>query len=188
MRSEARDARTAPRGFTLLEVLVAVALLGVVVSVLARSAIEGMSYEGDATRRTRASLLADRVLFGVEAGLEFAPPKPVHEESEEGEEFRVTLDVLPLELGPAGLDALLPPSGAEGAQAEAPKTAVPGLALYRILVRVAWVEGLRELEVTRSTFAYDASAAAEVLGAAEEEGAETAPPPEEPEAEPEETP
>jgi prepilin-type N-terminal cleavage/methylation domain-containing protein len=171
--SESRAHPPAGRGFTLLEVLVAVALLGIVVSVLARSAIEGMSYEGDATRRTRASLLADRALWGVEASLELAPPKPLHEESEVGEEFRVTVDVQPIELGPAGLDALLPPVEKSGpgrvASREAPKAPVVGLALFRILVRVAWVEGLRELEVTRSSFAYDASAAAEALAAEPED-------------------
>ena len=43
--SDPLERGAARRGFTLLEVLVAVALLGVVVSVLARSAIEGMSIE-----------------------------------------------------------------------------------------------------------------------------------------------
>jgi prepilin-type N-terminal cleavage/methylation domain-containing protein len=84
------------RGFTLLEVLVAVALLGLVVSVLAGSAIQGMSYEGDAARRMRASLLADRALWQVEAALKLgAPPQPSHEESQEGEEFGISVDVQP---------------------------------------------------------------------------------------------
>lgn len=172
----------ARRGFTLLEVLVAVALLGVVVSVLARSAIEGMSYEGDATRRTRASLIADRSLWAVEAGLRLGPPVAVHEESEEGE-FQVELDVQPLELGPGGLDALLGArektkgaDGSPGAGAPVPSVA---LALFRVVVQVSWVEGLREQSVTRSTFAYDASAAAEALGSKDEKkvGEENRPPP-----------
>ena len=170
--SDPLEEEPARRGFTLLEVLVAVALLGVVVSVLARSAIEGMSYEGDGTRRTRASLIADRALWSVEAGLRLAPPQAVHEESEEGE-FQVKLDVQPLELGPGGLDALLGAreetkgaDGPAGARALAPSVA---LALFRVFVQVSWVEGLRELSVTRSTFAYDASAAAQALGSKDEE-------------------
>ena len=165
--------RAAAGGFTLLEVLVAVALLGIVVSVLARSAIEGMSYEGDATRRTRASLLADRALFGIEAGLKLAPPKALHEESEVGE-FQINLDVQPLELGPAGLDALAParepPSGTGRAKKAKPAQAPAAEpSLFRIVVRVAWLEGLQELEVTRSSFAYDASAVTKALAEGKEQ-------------------
>jgi prepilin-type N-terminal cleavage/methylation domain-containing protein len=178
--SETRREKPARRGFTLLEVLVAVALLGVVVSVLARSAIEGMGYEGDATRRSRASLLADRALWNVEAGLELAPPQALHQESEEAGEFRVTVDVAPLELGAGGIAALLPPvEEVKGAKrpsaAEAAAAPAVGLALFRVFVRVTWVEGLRELSVTRSSFAYDASAAAEALGAEEDENSPTPP-------------
>ena len=184
--SEPRAHPPAGRGFTLLEVLVAVALLGIVVSVLARSAIQGMSYEGDATRRTRASLIADSALWNVEAGLKLAPPQAKHEESDEEEEFHVTVDVAPLQLGPSGLEALLPPlpkktgsarqakpdkNGelARGGEATKKKQPAVGIDLFRIQVQVAWQEGLRDLAVTRSTFAYDATAAAEALGAEEEQ-------------------
>ena len=182
--SDSQVKRPARSGFTLLEVLVAVALLGVVVSVLARSAIEGMAYEGDAGRRTRASLLADRALFQVEASLELGPPKALHEESQEGEEFRVTLDVQPIELGPGGLDALLgAPEEKQGtgkrggAAAKAPSV---GLSLYRVLVNVSWFEGLHAQSVTRSSFAYDASAAAQALGSEDEEKPPPPPAEEEP--------
>jgi len=162
------------RGFTLLEVLVAVALLGLVVSVLAGSAIEGMSYEGDAARRTRASLLADRALWQVEAALKLgAPPQPSHEESQEGEEFRISVDVQPLDLSQAGLGALLAPApDAAGGTTPEPApdagTAAALMPLFQVFVRVSWIEGLRELEVTRSTFAFDGSAAAQALGASEQ--------------------
>lgn len=180
-------------GFTLLEVLVAVALLGLVVSVLAGSAIQGMSYEGDAARRLRASLLADRALWQVEAALKLgAPPQPGHEESQEGEEFRISVDVQPLDLSQAGLGALLLPApeapgvsrpepGSDGA------TAAALMPLYQVFVRVSWIEGLREREVTRSTFAFDGSAAAQALGAGEQAGAAATPPASEPEPQDEES-
>jgi prepilin-type N-terminal cleavage/methylation domain-containing protein len=174
------------RGFTLLEVLVAVALLGMVVSALAGSAIEGMSYEGDAARRTRASLLADRALWQIEAALKLgAPPQPSHEESQEGEEFRISVDVQPLDLSQAGLGALLAPApDAAGAGSPAPSadgaTAAALLPLYQVFVRVSWIEGVRELEVTRSTFAFDGSAAAQALGAGEQAEAAATPPASEP--------
>lgn len=168
------------RGFTLLEVLVAVALLGLVVTVLAGSAIQGMSYEGDASRRMRASLLADRALWQVETAIKLgAPPQPSHEESVEGDEFQLSVDVQPLDLSahPALAAVLVPPpeSGAPPPEAAAAEAGVPGavVPLFQIFVRVAWLEGLRELEVTRSSFAYDGAAAAAALGASE--GEEAAP-------------
>jgi prepilin-type N-terminal cleavage/methylation domain-containing protein len=174
--------RAGRRGFTLLEVLVAVALLGLVVSVLAQSAIQGLGYEGDATRRMRASLLADAALWRIEAELKLGgAPKPV-EQSEEIEEFRVAVDVQPLDPTGAGLTALLAPApdAAGGAPSPAPAPGDPNgvpLPLFQIFVRVSWIEGLRELEVTRSTFAYDGSAVSQALGAGQEENA-PAPPPE----------
>ena len=156
----------------------AVALLGLVVSVLAGSAIQGMSYEGDASRRTRASLLADRALWQIEAALKLgAPPQPSHEESQEGEEFRILVDVQPLDLSQGGLGALLAPApdgrgrcDAGPGPADGAPAAVP-MPLYQVFVRVSWIEGLRELEVTRSTFAFDGSAAAQALGASAGTGA-----------------
>lgn len=187
---------TRARGFTLLEVLVAVALLGVVVTVLARSAIQGMNYEGDASRRLRASLLADRELARIEAGLKLGtPPQPGHQESQEGEEFRLSVDVQPIDPGQAGFSALLGPN--EGEPGAAPRGPQPSdgpaptaLPLFEILIRVAWTEGLQEQAVTRTTFAYDATAALQALAAANAQNnpqsEPNAPPPAEGEAPPEE--
>ena len=79
----------------------------------------------------------------------------------------------PLELGSGGLGALLPPlpKGAKAPADEAAKAPSVAIALFQILVRVSWLEGLRELAVTRTTFAYDASAAAQVLGSEEQQAA-----------------
>jgi hypothetical protein len=76
-------------------------------------------------------------------------------------------------MGPGGLAELLAPSP-EPARREAAAPAPAGagtLALLQVQVRVSWIEGVREQEVTRSTFAYDASAAAEALGAGEQDDA-----------------
>ena len=175
------------RGFTLLEVLVAVALLGLVVSVLAGSAIQGMSYEGDAARRLRASLLADQTLWQLESTLRLgSPPQPAHQETETEDEFRITLDVQPVDLAEAGLGALAAPPPEAGGR-EKPAAAVGSLLpLVQIFVRVAWTEGLVEQEVTRSSFAFDATAAAQALGTATEDQAGEAPAREPPVEEPEE--
>ena len=57
--TNARRLEPARGGFTLIEVLAAVALLGILYAVLARVAIEGLRAEGDSERRLEASLLAD---------------------------------------------------------------------------------------------------------------------------------
>jgi prepilin-type N-terminal cleavage/methylation domain-containing protein len=179
------------RGFTLLEVLVAVALLGLVVTVLAQSAIQGMNYEGDAGRRMRASLLADRELARIESSLKLGvPPQAGHQESEEQEEFHLVVDVQPMDPVQAGLAALLATPEGGGADTSARKlTASEGpspaaLPLFLIGIRVAWTEGVSEQAVTRSTFAYDATAALQALAAANgqqqnPEGETNRPPPEE---------
>lgn len=160
-------------GFTLLEVMAAVAVLGFTVAMLARGAIQGMRYEGDASRRLAASLIADRVLFEVESTLALgALPQVGHQEREEGE-FRLSLEVAPLDpaaLGLAGLFTREPASA--GAPPPTPPAEVPKLLL--VTVQVAWTEGLAEQAVARTTFAYDASAAAEALEAAAASGGDDA--------------
>jgi hypothetical protein len=59
--------------------------------------------------------------------------------------------------------------------------------LYQVFVRVSWIEGLRELEVTRSTFVFDGSAAAQALAAGAQAGAAATPPASEPEPQDEES-
>ncbi len=164
------------RGFTLLEVLVAVALLGIVVTWLARGAMQGMAYEGDGERRTRASLLADRELWRVEAALKLGTLPQVGRQEADADEFHLSLDVQPLVPGAGGLGALLSPSQ-ESAQPEAPADPANAatIGLLQVLVRVSWIEGLHEQEVTRTTFAFDASAAAGAL--AEDEGGDGNTPP-----------
>jgi hypothetical protein len=138
-----------------------------------------MSYDGAAVRRLRASLLADQTLWQLESGLRLgAPPQPAHQESETEDEFRITLDVQPLDLAAAGLGALAAPASATGGR-EAPAPAASNAALlplFQIFVRVAWTEGLVEQEVTRSSFAFDATAAAQLLGADAGDAADEAPP------------
>jgi prepilin-type N-terminal cleavage/methylation domain-containing protein len=181
--SEALRGRARPAsGFTLLEVLAAVAVLGFTVAMLARGAIQGMRYEGDASRRLAASLIADRALFELESTLAIgALPELGHQEREENEEFRLSLDVAPLDPAALGIGPLFtdPPDEA-GNPPTAVRSDIPQLLL--VTVQVAWTEGLVEQAVTRTTFAYDASAAAAALessGAAAEEAPEAETPSEE---------
>jgi prepilin-type N-terminal cleavage/methylation domain-containing protein len=159
-----RDAPRSRGGFTLLEVLVAVAVLGLLYTVLAGIAAQGLRAEGESGRELRASLLADLALAEIEGGLELGvvpPVGPPQEREEEG--YAVEIEVAPLP------DLELP---ADGSPLEREESAVSLLRggrggsaspLRRIDVRVRWSEGVRDREVRRTTFALDREAAAPVL-------------------------
>jgi len=162
--------------FTLLEVMAAVAVLGLVYVVVARGAIQGLKTEGDAGRRLRASLLADRVLNDLEVELAAGEAPRVGETETSEEQFTVTVEVRPFDVA-----GLLQEGLQEGDAATAATTGLQLLqpsvgagvpTLLAIAVRVAWIEGVSERAVTRSSFAFDAEAAAPLLaglGAAEQE-------------------
>lgn len=173
-----------PRGgFTLLEVLAAVAILAIAYSQLGASGIQGLQHEGEARRRIAASLLADALLVEIEAGIEGGLTPPVGEEENEVDGFRTsilvepfTLDV-PEEEGPGGkrIGRQRSRLGGERAQQPAPTAgpsllgadAGPGVTspLRRIEVRVAWDEGFGERSTARVTYALDAEAASGTLTA-----------------------
>jgi prepilin-type N-terminal cleavage/methylation domain-containing protein len=173
MRSCERSRRA---GFTLLEVMAAVAVVGIVYIVVAGSAMQGLRTEGDASRRLRASLLADRVLSELElqqAGGSSLPPGET--ETTEGE-FTILVEVSPFDV-----TSVLPkPTKEERAPARSAASfelLSPGLpggvaTLLSIAIRVTWIEGTSEEEVTRQSFAFDLGAAAPLL--------EQIPPPPEP--------
>ena len=97
--------RRRPQGFTLLEVLAAVAILGLWFAVLANVAIQGLRSEGRNERRLRASLIADRVLTDVELGFDEYELPGENVDVQEEDEFTITVEQLPisgLELGGGG--------------------------------------------------------------------------------------
>jgi hypothetical protein len=159
--------------------MAAVAVLGLVYVVLARGAMQGLRTEGDASRRLRATLLADRVLNDLELELAGGATPQVGEQETSEEEFTVLVEVSPFDA-----TSLLPDTPDEG---EPPAASTPprellepplrggAPALLSIVVRVAWIDGISEREVTRTSFAFDAQAAdplLEGLSDAEEESAQ----------------
>jgi len=152
-------------GFTLLEVMAAVAVLGLVYVVMARTTMQGLQTEGDASRRLQASLLADQVMSDLELSLAGGSAPALGEtEASEGD-FTVFVEVSPLDV-----PSLLPTEQEKGAAGftsalELLKPPVGGGVppLLSIAIRVAWLEGFREEEVTRSSFAFDLEAAAPFL-------------------------
>lgn len=162
--------RLGGRGFTLLEVMVAVAILGIVLALLVRAAVGGMAVEGDAHRRLAASLIADRLLAEVESqALLGTLPELGRTEDEEGG-YQLAVETRPLELSRLGLaeprdPALGAPTGLLGVGGS---TSPP---LLEVEVSVQWKEGVHTQEVRRTTFSFDAASVAEQLPSqAEEDG------------------
>ena len=173
-------------GFTLLEVLAAVAILGIAYIALGSSGIQGLQYEGEARRRLEASLLADRVLSEIETELEIEyhlTPPLGDDEREEGD-FKIAVKVAPFSIvvpeeqgnGGKRLGDARSRLGGSGAQAQPP--AIPGPSLLggdsgpggvsplrRIDVKIVWNEGFGERSVSRTTFALDPEAARGTLDA-----------------------
>jgi hypothetical protein len=159
------EARAGREAFTLLEVLAAVAILGIWFSVLASVAIQGQRSEGENVRRIRASLLADKVLSDLELGFDRGDfPDETGDEFERGD-FHVSVESLPLtalelaEVDEAFLGIL------EG------ELAALAVDLHMIVIRVSWIEGTGEEEVTRVTYGWDSAPLFEQLGAGSADGA-----------------
>jgi prepilin-type N-terminal cleavage/methylation domain-containing protein len=153
MRSDRRARRS---GLTLLEVMAAVALMGLVYTALASKATQGVMSEGDSLRRFQASLLADELLAEIEtaAALQQSPePGSSEEESEDGI-FTVTLDVTPwnVPLPEDDEDPRLQAANAENVLGGSSQD--PGVVL-EVRVRIAWQDGIGERAIERVTFLLD---------------------------------
>lgn len=184
MRAERRRA-----GFSLLEVLAAVAVLGLVYSVLATAGIQGLRLEGDAGRRLRASLLAEQKIVELEAMVATGQSPEIGVTEDEAEDFLVTVEVSPLELeigdtkaSKRGRERLERAIGARAQGETSPGSLLKPVGagtqslLRRVDVRVAWTEGDAEQVVGRTTYALDSVAAAPLIAtlvaAAERDAAE----------------
>jgi prepilin-type N-terminal cleavage/methylation domain-containing protein len=142
-------------GFTLLEVMAAVALLAILYTVLARVAIEGLRGEGESKRRLEAALLADARIaesFTAFSG-GFVMPELGHQEMTEGD-FTLALDVAlfqpPVEWGFDETPDRPPPL------LFASSPGVPGVqALRTVQLEVSWLEGTEKRQVSRTIYLMD---------------------------------
>ncbi len=87
---------SARAGFSLIEVLGAVAILGVSYVMLATLAIQGMQITGESQRRLRASLLADELLAEYELAAAIGQPIEVTEDEGEEDGFKTLIEVYDL--------------------------------------------------------------------------------------------
>jgi len=166
MRSD-EPASRARRGFTLIEVLAAAIIMAMFYGVLSAKGVEGFVLEGDADRRLRASLVADRWLVDLETEVAQGAAPPVGSREIEGDDgYRVRIEVAPFVLP---MDALLPerpddPRRDGGARSllspEGSRAAPP---LRSLAVTVSWNDGLAEHAVHRNTFLLDGEAVTAAL-------------------------
>lgn len=167
--------------------MAAVAIFGLIYTVLARVGVQGLRAEGEADRRVRASLLADNRFGELEAQLLAGGELPIAESEDEVDEFTVYSAVSALEL-----EIPLPPEAATkrkrdavggGGNAE-PKDedTVAGSfftgagagkppPMRKLEVRVVWTEGVGERDVRRTGFGFDRVAAEPLLAALDEASA-----------------
>ncbi len=156
-------------GFTLLEVLAASAVVGFVFTVLASWNIQGLRAEGTASRRLEASLLADRVLSDLEAGLLTGTAPQVGRDENEVEGFAVVVEVAPLPVVLADLPPEVAGSPTLGGEPSGPtllSSSGGGGAvtpLRHVRIEVGWMDGTAEERVVRDTFVFDAASVASTL-------------------------
>ena len=162
--------RISNRGFTLFEVLGAVAILAILYTTLSTIAIRGLRSEGESRRMLEASMLADWELSEFELVLDTgAAPEIGTTVSEEEDGITVTWEVTPFQTAIfensskqerdakasslAGQSASIP-----AGQAEATDTDPPPFLQLKLIV--SWFEAGNERSVTRTIFAVDEDAAA----------------------------
>lgn len=170
--------RRAARGFTLFEVMAAVLVLGILYTVLASSAIQGLRAEGESRRRLEASLIADEYLAQIEAGIASGvfPELGTATEDVEGG-YQVAIEVVPFDPTPYLGEAFkeeLPEPGDPTPSLLAPPARPDQSLLRSVVVAVRWQEAEGEHEAHRTTLAYDAATVARLFPDAAE-GAEGGP-------------
>lgn len=167
--------RNSDGGFTLFEVLGAVAILAILYTTLSTIAIRGLRSEGESRRMLEASLIADWVVSDFELDLETGrAPELGVTEAEEVDDFTVIWEVTPLETvifesaseqeqnaESSNSAGLIPPvpggqPGATGADAPA---------FLRLVLTVSWFEAGNERWVKRTIFAVDEDSAAKLAAA-----------------------
>jgi len=167
----ARRSTTRQTGFTLLEVLAAVMILGLWYTVIAGMAMDGLRAEGRSLRLLAAAQLADRTLAEVEATA-MGDVVPAVDETilQDDDDFTVVLHIVDfgtsIDSQGDGSELTLEdageadPAGLSGLIAERLPD-LPGL-IRKVVVRVSWQEGQERREIRRTTHLFDTARAIEL--------------------------
>lgn len=166
-----RPTQRGRRGFTLLEVMVAIMALGIAMTLLTRAAIDGMRLEGDAYRRLGASQVADQLLADLEGEMIGGLQPEIGQRQLEVDDFEVLIEVEPVDPTELGIELL------DRDRDSGPLTALLGddrlgsePPLLEIQIAVTWQEGIYTQEVRRTTFSFDAAGVAPAIPAEEDDG------------------
>jgi len=167
----------------LLEVLAAVALVGLLYTELARAAMQSLRAEGEAERRLQAMFVAEQILQEIEEQALLGTAPPIGHQESERDEFRVVIDVNPLDvmapLAASNTDTRNPLLQYNGPSLLTPQRFSGDPPLRRIDFSVAWQEGVIERSIRRTTFALDRTAAESILAEIAPQASKTTPPPDE---------
>ena len=166
--------RSRRTGFTLLEVMAAVLVLGLLYTVLASRALIGLRSEGSDRRRADAEMIADRELATIETDLSSGLPLEDGMVEREQAPFKVISNVEPFD-ALALLPAELYRDIARTTDPKAPSVLHDERGQSRvrkISVVVEWDEAGEPHHVERTTFAFDTSTLADYFPSSG--GAETA--------------
>jgi hypothetical protein len=159
--------RNSSGGFTLFEVLGAVAILAILYTTLSTVAIRGLRSEGESQRMLKASLIADWEIseFELELDTGVAPEIGITE-SEDEDGFKVTWEVTPLQTKIYQTALEKEQERNETAPAEPPGATDDAAPHFlRVELWVSWFEAGNERSVTRTIFAVDEDAAAKLATA-----------------------
>ncbi|MFP6578866.1 MAG: type II secretion system protein [Myxococcota bacterium] len=152
-------------GFTLLEVLAAVAILGIWFVVLSSVGVQGLRAEGDSQRRFRASLLADEALADLEAEMARGAPPEADGGTHEVDDYEIRTTIDPFYLDLPTPTTSEKPSGGSAPALQKLVGAGGEPVLSRIRIEVSWVDGPDRRRVTRETFGLDLVPVAAALAA-----------------------
>ena len=144
-------------GFTLLEVMGAVVILGIVATSLMTASINSTRIAGDARDRLRASLLADSIVAEIEStATSPGGAAAVDTGDREIDGYTVSVSVDPVDAASIGLEGLVARERGEPEAAVLAGDPRGGAPLSRVRVIVKSPSGI---ETTRVTFSFDPSAA-----------------------------
>jgi hypothetical protein len=149
-----------------MEVLGAVAILGISYIMLATFSIQGLRLIGESSRRSDASLLADRLLTEIELKAEVGQLIDIGTEELDEEPFTVVVEILDLAEeyegsisgGEAGDLLAFLAAEANGPFKEFRESNWLLGYLREIHVNVTWQEGANEITVSRTAYVYDQEA------------------------------
>lgn len=154
--------KRAERALTLLEVMAAVAILGLVYAYLSKAASQGILTTGESRWRLEASLLADQELADIERETRAGTPLDAGEQDREVDDFTVVRRIEIWSLPPELLPEPDTDTDAEGTSLLAGSATAPGI-LRRIQVVVRWFDGVHDQSIERVTFDYDVSSSPALL-------------------------